>query len=171
MPNIAGNSPTAHGIFDGHTYPGILPGVSPNGNSVTLNQGARIVLTAKDFSIAGDLGLNEGVSGNSAHISGGAFTASDFLDIFGGRSYYGNATGNSVTLSGSPVFLAGSDVRLVGGDGTTGDLFTDNTLNVWEYSQGSSVIHTVKNFQYYNFVLPANLAYGSTLLSANTIMG
>ncbi|MCL2485478.1 MAG: autotransporter outer membrane beta-barrel domain-containing protein, partial [Endomicrobia bacterium] len=96
------------------------------------------------------------VTGNTVNIRGGSIGGG----VIGGYiNITGLATYNTVTLSGSPTFKNYSN--LYGGDQSysgTGDVFTGNTLNVWNYS-GSSV-YNVKNFQFYNFILPAGAANG-----------
>jgi len=70
----------------------------------------------------------------------------------GGAGFTTNATNNTVTISGKPD-LTGSD--LYGGYVTgTGDAFTGNTLNVWNYT--GTPVASLQNFEFYNFVLPAS---------------
>ncbi|MDR1035553.1 MAG: hypothetical protein LBT40_02940, partial [Deltaproteobacteria bacterium] len=70
--------------------------------------------------------------------------------VYVASAYSGNATHNTLTISDSPTF--GADTGLYGGEVVdNGDKFSDNTLNVWNYS-GTSV-KSVQNFQFLNFIL------------------
>lgn len=99
-------------------------------------------------------------TGNAVLIEGGAISES----IFGGYVYQGsgNATGNTVTLAGSPTF--GVSSRIMGGEtiGSSGDMRTGNTLNV--LTSGLAVAE-VNNFSNYNFFLPANLISGGAVIT------
>ena len=105
-------------------------------------------------------------TGNSISISGGSIHG----NVYGGAAYSSSgsamATDNSVTLSGAPVFDAANEIwggqALVAGT-PSGDAFTKNALNVWNYS--GNAVKSVQNFQYYNFVLPAAMQNGRTLLT------
>ena len=127
------------------------------GNSVHVSGG-----TVNWNVIGGEVSNFDGAAtatGNSVSVSGGTIKK----NVTGGYAHSASgsatATGNSVTLSGSPVFNAAS--KIWGGQAVdihnipSGDSFTGNTLNVWNYS--GSKVSSVQNFQYYNFVLPASL--------------
>lgn len=99
-------------------------------------------------------------TGNIVTIEGGAVSDS----VYGGYVYQGsgNATGNTVNLAGNPTF--GLTTRILGGEttGSSGDMWTGNTLNV---STSGLAVAEVNNFANYNFYLPANLASGGTMIT------
>ena len=135
-------------------------------------------------------------TGNTITISGGTFNATNYIQILGSRAFAtGNATRNSVEISGGTFNAAGTGIELVGGvvDGSgvatyntltlsgspqfnaptnvfggkglgSPDVFTGNTLNIWNYR--GSAVRDVQNFQNYNFILPANMLPGETMLTA-----
>jgi hypothetical protein len=100
------------------------------------------------------------VTGNTVRISGGTVNGSVYggwLDTGGSGIAEANgntvATGNTVAISGSPTF--GPGVGLYGGydgSGVFGDIFTGNTLTVWNYS--GSAVASVQNFENYAFFFP-----------------
>ena len=85
-------------------------------------------------------------------IEGGAVSDS----VYGGYVFQGsgNATGNTVNLAGNPTF--GVSTRILGGGtlGSSGDMWTGNTLNV---STSGLAMTEVNHFANYNFYLPADL--------------
>jgi len=81
-------------------------------------------------------------------------------NVYGGYSYFDEATDNTVTISGSPVF--GVSTTLFGGwSGSGSGAFTGNTLNI--HSAGLTVAG-LQNFQYLNFYLPTTVGNGGTIL-------
>jgi hypothetical protein len=104
-------------------------------------------------------------SGNTITIADSFINAS----VYGGSptSLGGNslARNNTVTLTGDTgiaYYLSGGRVQM----GSPTDLFTGNTLNVWEPKEGGiSVGRDLSNFQYYNFVIPSFAGDGDKLLS------
>ncbi|MCL1972132.1 MAG: autotransporter outer membrane beta-barrel domain-containing protein [Endomicrobia bacterium] len=116
------------------------------GNTVNISGGST------GNQVFGGWSQNGNVTGNTVNISGGSIG----WHVTGGYiSSAGSATYNTVTISGSPTITG----NVNGGNGSgTGDVFTGNTLNVWNYS-GSSV-WSVQNFEFYNFILPAGAANG-----------
>lgn len=123
-------------------------------NSVTVTGG-----TITHFLAGGSSGTGS-VSGNSVNISGGTFQGV----VFGG---HGNTAthiiNNTVSISGNPVFDS-FVMEIYGGFNTSGggDVFTGNTLNINGF-QGA--VRGIYNFQNYNFVLPASISNGDTILT------
>ncbi|MDR1613249.1 MAG: autotransporter outer membrane beta-barrel domain-containing protein [Planctomycetota bacterium] len=166
-----GNTVTVSGgTIDYRVYGGYARSSSGSaaatGNAVTVSGGTI------DYNVYGGYVDSDGTSGDALNnrivIGGGTV----FGNIYGGYSLVdgygetGTAIGNAVTLSGSPDLTASS---LYGGfvgeiDTPEPDTnsFTGNTLKVWDYT-GSSVV-SVRNFQYYDFVLPASMHDGGVLL-------
>ena len=152
--HISGGTFAPGTINGGYSFSGAVTGNMVNISGGTLNSG----------NIHGGYSNQSAATGNTVHISGGTLNVGN---IYGGyaNTSSGSATGNTVTLSGAPQFLINT-TNLYGGGGAigTGDKFTGNTLNVWDYS-GSSV-RSIQNFENYSFVLPANMRSGDILLSA-----
>ena len=134
------------------------------GNSVVINGGSVAGIVAGGYTTN-----SKDVSGNSVVISGGSvgqhvyggyttgsgnavgnsvvISGGKMLDIYGGWSENGSATGNTVTLSGTPDL---SRSRIYGGGPKLGmDKFTGNTLNVNGF-RGPVV--GLANFENYNFL-------------------
>ena len=157
-----GNSVTINGgAVTGDVYGGSAQSDSGNatatGNRVIINNGT-ITGDVYGGSASSSGGGDAAAMGNSVTINNGTITG----DVYGGYAT-GNggsltATHNTVTISGSPTFNNPAGTILYGGvtSPVGGDAFTGNTLNVWNYS-GSSV-NELKNFHYYNFILPASLS-------------
>lgn len=131
------------------------------GNSVNISGGTVTGSVLGGFALSGYGAA--AASGNSVSVTGGRISG----DVYGGFMYSaaaGTAVRNTVTLSGSPAFAAESG--LYGGFDPFGepgmDVFTGNTLNVWNYTGGP--VHSAGNFQHYNFLLPAAMRRGDTLL-------
>ncbi|MDR1134233.1 MAG: autotransporter outer membrane beta-barrel domain-containing protein [Synergistaceae bacterium] len=111
-----------------------------------------------------------GFMGN-AEASGNVITVTDSFinaNLVGGMavSPYGDsfARNNVVTLIGNTdiaYYLAGGRTQM----GAPTDLFTGNTLNVWEPKDGGITVGgDLSNFQYYNFIIPGSAEDGSKLL-------
>jgi len=143
--NINSGGRVTGDAYGAYVYDSGAAAVSAIGNSVFISGGTVIGDTYGGHAFS-DSGTAT-ATGNTIYISGGSVG----LNVVGGWSDPGDATYNTVTISGSPTFGA---TTLAGGT-STGDAFTGNTLNVWNYS-GTSVAG-VQNFQYYNFLLPASL--------------
>ena len=105
-------------------------------------------------------------SGNTVSISGGNFA--DETNVYGGFIYAHEqtttvkATNNTVTISGTPAL---SNVNIYGGDveyyngspsNQSKDVFSGNTLNVWNDKGSGFEVASVQNFQSLNFVFPAD---------------
>ena len=143
--SASGNSVTVNsGTIAGCVFGGLSTGTDDvTNNSVTVNSGTIALSVFGGYSELG------GTTGNSVTINGGQ------LDnfIFGGvGGPGGDATNNTVTISGSPIFGATTELH---GGGWGVDNFTGNTLNVWNYT--GSPVDQVRNFENYNFILPASL--------------
>jgi hypothetical protein len=104
-------------------------------------------------------------SDNHVTISGGTVSAAN---IFGGYATSNSAaatitaSGNIITISGTPVF--GASTRICGGcvQGAGSHVTADNTLHF--HSEGLSA-GKLTGFQDLNFYLPATLATGGTALT------
>lgn len=187
----SGNSVTINGgaltgnafIYGGTAYSG--SGIAlATGNTVTINDGNVTPI----FMISGGNTTGGDATDNTVLISGGTFgdveifgglanTAGDnatgntilisggtFGDAFitGGFIRDGNATGNSVTLSGTPYLTTTS---ILGGDfngSNFGDIFSDNTLNV---KTSGLTVASIGNFEHLNFYLPTTLAADGAMLT------
>lgn len=188
--NASGNSVFVNGgvitqyVKGGYAYSGSAP-VSSTNNEVNLSAGSV------DSIYGGDTFSMSGVAtstGNTVTISGGSVSGNVYggqadsttgsatatgnrVIISGGsvggsvygayvKSMPGIATGNTVVIIGSPTF--GASTQLAGGDGAIAgiDYFSGNSLNVEGYTGGS--VASVKNFQYFNFLLPASFSTGSS---------
>lgn len=103
-------------------------------------------------------------SGNTVHISGGTPGS----EVCGGFVWTGagNATGNTVIIEGAPD-LGGT--KLYGGstDGS-GDMRTGNTLEV--RTTGLTAVN-VGNFANYHFILPEDTTSGTTVLTLTDAKG
>ena len=138
------------------------------GNSVIMSGGRVIqnVYGGYSYSTSG----TATATGNRVIITGGQVDG----NVYGGYSetHSGtgtSATGNSVTLMGTPAF--GATSALFGGFAGNAngiltanmDGFTGNTLNVWNYH--GSAVDSVQSFEYYNFAMPSNAGNGDTLFT------
>jgi hypothetical protein len=144
------------GSVGGNVYGGAaiddMGSVTATGNSaeITGSEAGGNVYGGYAVSIFG----SAAATGNSVAISGGSVADS----VYGGyaASDMGAATaaGNTVTLSGNIAFGAASGLY----GGVAVGLLTEsggNTLNLWNYS--GSAVAGVRNFELYNFILPASL--------------
>ena len=127
-------------VFGGYSENGDATGSSVTVNGGTINNDVR----------GGSSNDSGEASNNSVTINGG--TVNGF--IIGGWNNLGNATGNTVTISGSTTFHP-ANTALCGGIGGPGaDQFTGNTLNVHNYNGGAVI--GVQNFEIFNFSIPSN---------------
>lgn len=151
--NADGNEVTINAGMLDYVFGGNSETDAANNNTVTINAGTVNY-------VYGGFGAT-GASGNTVIIAR-EFTGSG--DVVGGWAAAGKATGNTVVLAPgiaantyfARAFYGGYD------GGTADDLFTGNTLEVW--SKGISVV-SVKNFENYHFILPANIQAGETMLT------
>uniref|UniRef100_UPI003341D10F autotransporter outer membrane beta-barrel domain-containing protein n=1 Tax=Castellaniella defragrans TaxID=75697 RepID=UPI003341D10F len=112
------------------------------------------------------------VINNQVNISGGVVNG----NIGGGVFFFHgerDATGNMVTISGTPQFSA-IETSLYGGYAfskinNASDIFTGNTLN---FSAHPIAVNEVANFQYYKFTLDPSLAndMDTALITASTVV-
>ena len=95
---------------------------------------------------------------NSVNIRGGTVNG----NVFGGAAVTGNATGNTVSISGSPVF--GGNTILYGGTAGygVGDVRTGNLLAL--HTSGVTV-RNIHNFETLHFYLPSTTTNGTTVLT------
>jgi outer membrane autotransporter protein len=175
-----GNSVTVTGGTVDNVFGGgsdsILGSTEATGNTVTISGGTIVggvwggraisrpgtALATGNSVFISDGVISGNVYGGQAYSDSGAALATNnrvFISggtvsgiVFGGFSS-DTATHNSVTISGAPDLSA---ARLVGGRTNTGsgDTFTGNTLNVWNYS-GTSV-NSAQKFQFFNFAFPTS---------------
>ncbi|MDR1647316.1 MAG: autotransporter outer membrane beta-barrel domain-containing protein, partial [Zoogloeaceae bacterium] len=109
-------------------YGGYASGGQANDNSVTINASSSF------DNIEKIIGGRAGTSANNNHVTieDGAFSENTF-DIAGAEAYNGDATGNSVTITGGTFTDtapgAGDDINIVGGTSTNGNA-TGNTVNI-----------------------------------------
>jgi hypothetical protein len=152
---ISHEGPSATNLVGGEAYG--AEGASSNNNKVIITDGS-VVISNIVGGFVGQNSFSHGVSNNSVTIRGGTVDA----NIFGGFDQSnGNATANTVTISGSPTFGNGKSIR--GGRVTNGtDGFSGNTLEVVNYT-GSNVGGIV-GFQYFSFTLPDSLAVNGVIL-------
>lgn len=144
-------------LVDGTTGSAIA---TASGNTVNINNGT-ISRVCGGYASSDYLSGTHMASGNTINISGGTIS-----HIYGGAvdAQYGasQATNNVVTISGSPNLSTSS---LYGGIllfGTSGDVFTGNTLNV---KTTGLTVGNIHNFQYLNFYVPSTSSAGDTMLS------
>jgi len=148
---VMGNSPNTNGEWN-WPGPGQLGG--SNNNTVIIRNGS--IVENEVYGGYTDLATgNARASGNRVTIIGSTVEG----DVYGGfaDTSSGNATAthNTVTIMGNSTFDEVESI-LYGGFGTgigcVTDVFTGNTLNVWNY-RGSPVAG-VENFEFFNFVFP-----------------
>ncbi|GHU05871.1 hypothetical protein FACS1894205_6500 [Alphaproteobacteria bacterium] len=144
--DVSGNSDTPDGLG--------FAGLDPNGNSVIINADVNGWVDGAVHSDA--------VTGNSVTINGGVVQNGVDGGLASSPTGAATASGNSVSISGSPSFGGNAELHGGGGNGT-GDFFTGNSLKILNYS--GSAMDAVSNFQYYTFLLPADVANGDTALN------
>ena len=164
---------TVKGLLYGGYAVGFADSAIAENNHVGIGYGTVERSIHGGYAFASGNGTQGAARSNRVFIGGGTVDA----DVYGGYSVVhnnadGSATGNTVTLSGSPVFgnssIYGGFVGDSAGVPLTGaDAFSGNTLNVRNYT-GTSVVDSVQNFQYYNFLLPASL---QSLTTSNLFLG
>ena len=142
-------------------------------NSVTIEDGTIRWITGGSAEVSGSTvatGTGTAIAKhNIVALSGGTVTSI----VRGGNAYISNTSGtatvthNTVNISGSPNLTTAD---LYGGSISTGiggswsedsDVFTGNTLNLSSQIE----VAEVGNFEYLNFILPADTTAGDTLLS------
>ena len=187
-PDASGEKTGFNTIMEGSTVNfGVYGGYSGNnnatGNTVTINGGTVGGGILGSPVIKGGDAMNGGsASNNTVTITGGTIDA----DIWGGHGST-SATGNTVTISGSPTFTgigkgihggaANGDATnntvnilssvtlgyLIGGESFSGTS-SGNTLNI--AATGVSVA-SLSAFQNLNFYLPTNITTNDTMLTVN----
>ncbi|PPB65703.1 hypothetical protein CDQ75_08080, partial [Campylobacter hyointestinalis subsp. hyointestinalis] len=97
---------------------------------------------------------------NTVNISGGDIK----VDVQGGYSLSGLANGNTVNISGNPTF--GASTILYGGYKVfgTGDVFTNNTLNI---KTKNITAKDIANFEFINLYLLDSTKANDTILKVN----
>ncbi|MDR2604277.1 MAG: autotransporter domain-containing protein [Desulfovibrio sp.] len=146
------------------------------GGRVSGNQGGKA-----DFN---KVIISEGtVIGNvyGGHTDGKSSASNNIVEIHGGElksniiggsvTTGGKAINNIILLTGSPKF--NEDItRLSGGQNgyngeTHEDAFRGNTLKVYNYS--GSGVQDIRNFQFFEFILPGTIAANTPVLQTNFI--
>jgi hypothetical protein len=124
-----------------------------SGNSVAISGGEVTMEVSGGYATSNG---NATASGNSVSISGDARVAGSVvgghLTIYG----TGSATQNTVTISGHVAFQTTASLYGANSAAGSGDIFTGNTLNVWNYSSDENMMDTIANFENFNFVLPVD---------------
>ena len=163
---------------------------SASGNSVEMSGGrvAGNIYGGYGGGIGESVAIPEGYGFNSADntvaISGGSAENS----VYGGYTPQGNATGNSVTVSGGQLGSAAASEPILAAGWTNGGTAADNTVNITGGVLSSNLSlyggysttesknntlnlstkgNTVKNLGYFqnlNFYVPADTKAGETLL-------
>ncbi len=140
---------------------GSVSGSAYSGYSYTSNVSGNTVLMTggKVGTLAGGSSYSGNITGNTMIVTGGEVSTL----VSGGHGFnIGASTGNTVIIAGAPnlggAVLEGGFVTRANG----ADVFTGNTLNVNGF-RGAVV--RVRNFEFYNFVLPAGLANGDAVLT------
>lgn len=165
--STTGNAGTNTVSIEGGTLRGgVMGGYVDSGTGTATDN----TIIFRDGSVAGD-GLYGGyadqgdASGNTVHISGGTPGS----EVCGGFVWTGagKATGNTVILEGAPD-LGGT--KLYGGatENSSGDMRTGNTLEV--RTTGLTAVN-VGNFANYHFILPENTTSGTTVLTLTDAKG
>ncbi|MDR2925647.1 MAG: autotransporter outer membrane beta-barrel domain-containing protein [Azoarcus sp.] len=141
--------------------------VTATNNSVTINPGGTKATTG--YHIYGGYALTSlyeaRATNNHVIINGGTVQGGSIYGGFADASTTNArtiATGNSVTIKGSPTL--NGVYGLYGGVGTgdgMGDTFSGNTLNL----HSPITVQEMANFQNLNFYLPATLGAGGTMLT------
>ncbi|MGP1575342.1 beta strand repeat-containing protein, partial [Selenomonas sp.] len=157
--NVTGNTLTlTERFFAGSLYGGYTRGSgNVENNKVFVHNKAANVVQGHVFG-----GLAKGVGGNAKHntvtLTGGTFSQ----NIYGGSSFNGDATHNTVNLGdGKKTFDGEIHDTIYGGDGadSTRDHRTGNTLNV----NTNVVADNIKNFSTINFNYNPTVSAGSML--------
>ncbi|MCL2001269.1 MAG: hypothetical protein FWG74_07525, partial [Planctomycetes bacterium] len=160
--NISGTGSVVGWVHGGFALSG-----NATGNTVSISGGS----VGRD--VYGGFSNSGNATGNTVNISG---TGSVGGHVLGGHVYggyvaggTGAATGNTVTISGAPTFGAATILYGGGTNVGTGDLFTGNTLNVWNYK--GSAVNGVENFQFLNFAFPTTQSGPVLKVTTEAILG
>ena len=177
------HSATIKGTVNKDLYGGYSSDNNASSNTITID-GGTVGDPSNWYSISGGDALTAGIaSDNNVIITGGTINS----DIWGG---HGNtlASGNTVTISGSPTFADGKGVHggaanndatdntvnilsavtlsyLMGGESYNGGTVSGNTLNI--AATGVKLTTGLSDFQNLNFYLPANITTSDTMLTVN----
>ncbi len=169
-----------------HVYGGYSDSGNVKDNKVSVN-GGQI-----DYNVYGGSSKSGDVTDNMVSISNGEVKK----DIYGGYSESGDATGNKVFINGGVVKgdvlggatdgigeAIGNIVEITNASGVNptisgtiyggygknaSDVRTGNTLNI--YTKGL-ISKNVRNFENYNFYLPADTVNGETILTLTNAGG
>jgi hypothetical protein len=149
-------------IKSGRIVKGVIGGYSENGDAIKNRIEVTDGIIGKG-GIFGGCSENGNAIGNIVKITGGIIGREQNNNICGGISCKnGNATGNTVDISGDVKIYKGFNVCGGLSYGANKDSFTDNTLNL----EVPIEVHSVINFQNYNFLFPSNIKNGDTMITA-----
>ena len=156
--DVKDNVVNIYGGTVGAVYGGRSAGARVSGNTVSISGGTV------NGDIYGGYSAGAGKStANSVVISGGSVNG----DVFGGITESDIATGNTVTISGSPLiggFIRGGafvNPNAVGGKNA--DVFSGNVLNI---NAQKLALRGIDSFQYINFTLSSKSAKGPVVVTA-----
>ena len=177
------HSATIKGTVNKDLYGGYSSDNNASSNTITID-GGTVGDPSNWYSISGGDALTAGIaSDNNVIITGGTINS----DIWGGHGHT-LASGNTVTISGSPTFADGKGVHggaanndatdntvnilsavtlsyLMGGESYNGGTVSGNTLNI--AATGVKLTTGLSDFQNLNFYLPANITTSDTMLTVN----
>lgn len=143
----------------GGTVSGDVYGAETSGTGEAKKNTVTISGGTVNAEVAGGVGYK--ATENTVTLTGGTVSG----DVYGGKSAGpGSSTsGNIVNLGAEDgTYTANLDNASIYGDNSTDSAVNNNTLNV--FGKGITV-HSVKNFDKYNFKLNNNIADGDTLLT------
>ncbi|MBR2142203.1 MAG: hypothetical protein IJ854_03065, partial [Anaerovibrio sp.] len=180
------HSATIKGTVNKDLYGGYSSDNNASNNTITID-GGTVGDPSNYCSISGGDALTAGIaSDNNVIITGGTINS----DIWGGHGYT-LASGNTVTISGSPTFADGKGVHggaanndatdntvnilsavtlsyLMGGESYFSGTVSGNTLNIAATGVVvSGSFANVGGFQNLNFYLPINITTSDTMLTVN----
>ena len=159
--------PATTAAYSGAIYAGTSTlGNTTTGNVLTvegLNVNGRNFYGGYTQSVVGDATGNEVILKNIPNFYG------NFLNIYGGWSKNGKATGNTVTLSGSAgptnYGMHGYAYIYGGYSDKTGATAADHTQgNTLKVTAKDSSAHTIAHFEKMKFVLGSGISSGDTML-------
>ena len=156
--NIAGTATVSNHVHGGYSVNGDATGNKANISGGTVNQ-----------SVHGGYSENANATGNIVTVSGGKI---DMHVIGGYVNTAGNATGNTVVITGAPTFNTNTTTgtALYGGAnaGGAGGIRTGNTLQM---RTTDVAVRTIANFENLHFYLPNTVTNGATVLTLTDANG
>ena len=144
-------------VVKGGTVSGDVYGAETRGTGEAKNNTVTISGGAVNAEVAGGVGY----TANIVTLTGGTVSG----NVYGGKSVGpGSSTSENIVNLGAEdgTYTANLDNASIYGDNSTDSAVNNNTLNV--FGKGITV-HSVKNFDKYNFKLNNNIASGDTMLT------